>query len=128
MHTRVTPAVVPPLRWGMWAIPIFLFLIGVFHRSAPGVIARDLMQAFEATGATIGLLAAAYFYSYAALMVPAGLLLDAFGVRRVLTACGAVMGIDALVNLPAPARPDRAGGRVTPRPSRRESAPGGAAR
>jgi hypothetical protein len=78
MHTRVTPAVVPPLRWGMWAIPVFLFLIGFFHRPAPGVIARDLMQAFEATGA-IGLLAATYFYSCAALMVPAGLLLDAFG-------------------------------------------------
>ena len=66
MHARVTPAVVPPMRWVMWAIPGFLFLIGFFHRAAPGVIARDLMQAFEATGATIGLLAATYFYSYAA--------------------------------------------------------------
>jgi len=55
MHASVTPAVVPPMRWVMWAIPVFLFLIGFFHRAAPGVIARDLMQAFEATGATIGL-------------------------------------------------------------------------
>ncbi len=44
MHTRVTPAVVPPPRWGMWAIPGFLFLIGFFHRAAPGVIARDFMH------------------------------------------------------------------------------------
>jgi len=62
MHTSVTPAVVPPMRWVMWAIPVFLFLIGFFHRAAPGVIARDLMQAFEATGTTIGLLAAIYFH------------------------------------------------------------------
>jgi len=81
----------------MWAIPIFLFLIGVFHRAAPGVIAHDLIQAFEATGAAIGRLAATYFYSYATLMAPAELLLDAFGARRVLTAGGAVMSIGALV-------------------------------
>jgi MFS family permease len=105
MHARVTLAVVPPMRWVTWAIPAFLFLIGFFHRAAPGVIARELMEAFEATGATIGLLAATYFYSYAALMVPAGLLLDAFGVRRVLTAGGAVMGVGALVMGGATATP-----------------------
>jgi len=104
MHACVTLAIVPPMRWVMWAIPGFLFLIGFFHRAAPGVLARDLMRAFEATGATIGLLAATYFYSYAALMVPAGLLLDAFGVRRVLTAGGAVMGVGALVMGGATAR------------------------
>jgi len=112
MHTSVTPAVVPPMRWVMWAIPVFLFLIGFFHRAAPGVIARDLMQAFEATGATIGLLAATYFYSYAALMVPAGLLLDAFGARRVLTAGGAVMGVGALVMGGATATPMLFAGRL----------------
>jgi nitrate/nitrite transporter NarK len=105
MHARVTPAVVPPLRWVMWAIPVFLFLIGFFHRAAPGVIARDIMQSFEATGATLGLLAASYFYSCATLMVPAGLLLDSFGARRVLTAGGAVMGIGALVMGGATATP-----------------------
>lgn len=68
MHASVTLAVVPPLRWVMWAIPVFLFLIGFFHRAAPGVLARDLVQVFEATGATIGLLAATYFYSHAAVM------------------------------------------------------------
>jgi hypothetical protein len=53
MHARVIPAVAPPLRWVMWAIPVFLFLIGFFHRAAPGVIARDLMRALDATRATI---------------------------------------------------------------------------
>ena len=54
MHARVTPAVVPPLSRVMWTISVFLFLIGFFHRAAPGRIARDLMPAFEATGVTIG--------------------------------------------------------------------------
>ena len=54
MHTCERSAVVPPLRRVMGAIPTFLFLIGFFHRAAPGVIARDLMPAFEASGATVG--------------------------------------------------------------------------
>jgi MFS family permease len=88
--------------WLMWGIPSLLFLIGFFHRAAPGVIARDLMQTYGVTGTTVGLLAATYFYSYASLMVPAGLLLDAWGVRRVLAAGGAVMGLGAVLMGVAP--------------------------
>ena len=80
----------------MWGIPALLFLIAFFHRVAPGVIAKDLMQAFHATGAIVGLLSSTYFYAYAGLMIPAGLLIDAFGVRRVVAAGGAVMGIGTL--------------------------------
>ena len=96
MRMRVSAdAVGTPLGWVMWAIPAFLFLIGFFHRAAPGVIARDLMQAFDATGATVGLLAATYFYSYAGLMIPAGLVIDTFGPRRVLAMGGAVLAVKA---------------------------------
>ncbi len=81
----------------MWAIPTALFLIAFFHRPAPGVVAKELMQAFHATGAIVGLLAAMYFYAYAALMIPAGLLIDAYGVRVVVAVGGAVMGLGALL-------------------------------
>lgn len=86
----------------MWAIPTFLFLIAFFHRPAPGVMAGELMQAFSATGAIVGLLSAAYFYAYAGLMIPAGLLIDAYGVRRVGAAGGAVMGLGAVLMGSAP--------------------------
>lgn len=76
----------------MWSIPAFLFLFAFFHRAAPGVFAKELMQAFGATGAVIGLLSATYFYAYAALMIPAGVLLDRLGVRWVVAAGGLVMG------------------------------------
>jgi len=82
--------------WGTWALPTFLFVIAFFHRPAPGVVAKELMQAFDATGALVGLVSAMYFYAYAGFMVPAGLLIDAFGARRVVSAGGAVMGLGAL--------------------------------
>jgi sugar phosphate permease len=94
-----------PGRWLMWSIPTALFLIAFFHRAAPGVIARDLMEAFEVTGATIGLLAAAYFYSYAGLMIPAGVLIDGLGARAMIALGGAVMGAGAIAMAVAPGAP-----------------------
>lgn len=78
--------------WLMWSLPATLFLIAFFHRAAPGVIAHELMEAFGGTGTMLGLLSATYFYSYAGFMVPAGLLIDAVGVRMMMTAGGIVMG------------------------------------
>jgi MFS family permease len=78
--------------WLMWSLPAALFLIAFFHRVAPGVMAHELMDAFGVSGATLGLLSATYFYSYAGFMVPAGLLIDALGVRVVMTVGGIVMG------------------------------------
>jgi len=80
----------------MWSIPAGLFLVAFFHRNAPGVMARDLMETFGVTGAVIGLLSATYFYAYAGFMIPAGMLIDAFGARRMVAAGGAVMGLGTL--------------------------------
>ena len=100
------PATRSELRaWLMWSIPALLFLIAFFHRLAPGVMAKDLMQAFGVTAGTIGLLSATYFYSYAALMIPAGVLIDAWGVRAVVAVGGAVMGVGTLAMAVATAPP-----------------------
>lgn len=89
-------AIRPGRAWLMWSLPAALFLIAFFHRAAPGVIAHELMEAFGVTGAMLGLLSATYFYSYAGFMVPAGLLIDAFGVRLVLTAGGSIMALGTM--------------------------------
>jgi sugar phosphate permease len=80
----------------MWGIPALVFLIGFLHRAAPGVIAKELMQAFSLTGTAVGLLSAMYFYSYAGFMVPGGVLIDSVGPRRVVALGGAVMGLGSL--------------------------------
>jgi MFS family permease len=89
----------------MWGIPTAVFLIAFFHRPVPGIIARELMQAFDATGALVGLLSATYFYAYAAFMVPGGLLIDTYGPRRVVAVGGAVMGGGALLMAAAASTP-----------------------
>lgn len=94
--TAVGPLAAPASRWLMWGLPALIFLIGFLHRAAPGVIAKELMQAFALSGTAIGLLSAMYFYSYAGLMVPGGVLIDSFGPRRVIAVGGAVMGLGSL--------------------------------
>jgi MFS family permease len=80
----------------MWSIPAFLFFFAFLHRVAPGVIVKDIMQAFNASGEIIGLLSAMYFYAYAGFMIPAGLLIDSFGVRSVVAGGSAIMGLGSL--------------------------------
>jgi MFS family permease len=80
----------------MWGIPAFVFFFAFLHRVAPGVIVKEIMQTFGASGEIVGLLSAMYFYSYAAFMIPAGVLIDGFGVRRVVAAGSAVMGLGSL--------------------------------
>ena len=80
----------------MWGIPAFVFFFAFLHRVAPGVIVKEIMQTFGATGEIVGLLSAMYFYSYAAFMIPAGVLIDGFGVRRVVAAGSAVMALGSL--------------------------------
>jgi len=80
----------------MWGIPALVFLIAFLHRAAPGVIAKDLMQAFGMTGAALGLLSAMYFYSYATFMVPGGVLIDSVGPRWVIAGGGLVMGLGSV--------------------------------
>jgi len=89
----------------MWGVPAAIFFIAFLHRVVPGVVAKDLMQAFGATGAIVGLLSSMYFYSYAGFMIPAGLLIDALGARAVIAAGAAVMAAGTLAMGVAAAEP-----------------------
>ena len=92
-------------RWLMWGIPVAIFFIAFLHRVAPGIVAKDIMEAFNASGAIVGLLSSMYFYSYAGFMIPGGLVIDAFGGRRVVAAGGAVMGAGTIAMAVAATEP-----------------------
>ena len=95
----------------MWALPCAVFLIAFLHRGAVGTVAKDLMGAFGGGAAMIGALSAMYFYPYAAAMIPGGMLVDAFGVRRVVALGGVVMAAGSLSMAAAPTAGVLFGGR-----------------
>lgn len=66
------------------------YMLAYFHRLAPAAIAGDLQRSLGASGASLGAVAGAYFYTYALVQIPTGVLVDTVGVRRVV-ALGAVL-------------------------------------
>ncbi|HNI22061.1 MAG TPA: MFS transporter [Plasticicumulans sp.] len=85
------------LRWRMYALLVGAYVLVYFHRMAPGVVAGELQQAFEASAAALGGLAAAYFYIYAAMQLPAGVLADTWGTRRTVVAGSIVAALGAVL-------------------------------
>lgn len=74
----------------MWGLGAALYLIAFYQRVAPAVITAELSREFGLSAAALGNLSAFYFYSYAAVQIPTGMLADRWGPRRVL-ATGAAL-------------------------------------
>jgi len=70
-------------RAALWTLLAAGFLFVNFHRTATAVLADSLARTFDATGAELGVLHASFFYIYAPLQLPAGLIVDRYGPRRV---------------------------------------------
>jgi len=77
-------------RWTAFTLVVLGFVLAFFHRVAPAAIAGELQQAFQVSGAALGGLAATYFYIYAVMQLPTGVLVDTLGPRRIV-ALGAVL-------------------------------------
>ncbi len=78
--------------WLMWGLGAALYCYAFFQRVVPSVMVADLMRDFAIGAALVGNLSAFYFYSYASVQVPVGMLVDRFGPRLVLAAGAALAG------------------------------------
>ncbi|WP_156520860.1 MFS transporter [Magnetospirillum moscoviense] len=72
------------LPWAMWALGAGYYCYGFFQRVAPAVMVDQMMAEFQVGAAIAGMLSGLYFYTYAPMQIPIGLLLDRFGPRRML--------------------------------------------
>jgi sugar phosphate permease len=73
-------------RWIVWVPVALAFWAAYFHRTATGVVADSLMRDFAiGRAAELGVLSSIYFYTYAAMQLPAGILADFWGPRRTIT-------------------------------------------
>jgi len=73
------------LRWLIFFILSLAYFFVYFHRLSLSVVANDLAKDFQTTASTIGLLGSIYFYCYAVMQFPAGLLSDSIGPRKTVT-------------------------------------------
>ena len=77
---------------------IFLcYVLVFFHRLCPAVIALDIQSSFEITGTLLGVLGSAYFYSYAIMQLPTGLMADSWGPRKTVSAFIVLAGVGSIL-------------------------------
>ncbi|MBS1191229.1 MAG: Major facilitator superfamily 1 [Rhodocyclaceae bacterium] len=84
-------------RWIALGIVATAYVLSFFQRFAPAGIAHDLAAAFQTSAASLGILAATYFYVYTVMQVPTGILVDTLGPRRILFLGGLVGGAGSLL-------------------------------
>ncbi len=85
------------LSWLIWILAATFFCYEFLLQVSPGVMANDLMRSFNINATHLGNLAAIYFYTYLLMQIPGGVLLDYFGVRRLLTYSALLCSIGTLL-------------------------------
>jgi len=72
------------------------YLLSYVYRNVNAVISPDLAAMLGMSASSLGFLTSAYFVSFAAMQIPAGMLLDRYGPRRVEPVLLVVAGCGAL--------------------------------
>jgi len=80
-------------RWGAYALGMLFFLYAFVQRVAPSVMTEELMRDLQVGATRLGILSGAYFFTYALLQLPIGLLVDRFGARRLLSAAALISAL-----------------------------------
>lgn len=106
------PAAFLRARRIVFGIALLGYVLSFFHRTAPAAIAAELASAFAINAATLGTLAATYFYVYTVLQIPVGVLADTMGPRKILAGGSLVAGVGSLAFALAPTWQFAAAGRT----------------
>jgi len=78
-------------------LAVAAYTLSFFHRVAPAALAQDLAASFQLGAASLGSLAATYFYVYTLMQVPTGVLADTLGPRKLLFLGGLIAGGGSLL-------------------------------
>ena len=84
-HTALAPAVRSPDRaYLAWAAVAIAYAIAFLQRVSPQSITANFMADFSTDAAGVAMLASSYFWGYTLMQIPAGVLVDRYGVKRVV--------------------------------------------
>src|SRR5687767_1927751 len=84
------------MPWVVWGLGCIFYFYEWILQVSPSVMSHELMRDFTVTGHALGILSGFYFYSYAAMQIPGGLLMDYFGPRRLLTIATAICSLSTI--------------------------------
>lgn len=77
-----------PVFWHgviIWGVATLFYAFDYLLNVAPGGMKPQLSQTFNLTAADLGILSSCYLWTYGLMQIPAGILMDTIGPRRLLT-------------------------------------------
>lgn len=86
----------PYLPWLIWGLACLFYFYESLLQMSLGVIGTELMRDFSVTSRTLGFLGGIYFYSYAFMQIPGGMMMDYFGPQRLISLAALICGISTI--------------------------------
>ncbi len=83
--------------WSVWTVGLAAYIVAVLHRTSFGVAGLDAAQRFEIPASVLAGFTVLQLLVYAGLQVPAGVLLDRFGARRLIVTGALIMAAGQVV-------------------------------
>ncbi len=77
----------------LWLIPVLFFAYQFILRLWPSLMMQTVMQKFAIDATAYGVLASVYYYGYAGMQIPLAIMIDKYGVRKVLSICAFLCGV-----------------------------------
>lgn len=85
------------IAWFMWGLTVLFYCYEFFVKISFSVIGPDYAREHILSAATIGTLSAYFYYAYAFMQIPAGVLVDRHGVRHLLTLAALTVSLGCLL-------------------------------
>lgn len=85
------------LAWSVWFMAALFVFFQFYLQLSSGQMVGALMKSFSLTPMGGGFLASTYYYVYVLLQAPAGMLMDRYGPRLLLSVAAAVVSVSAFL-------------------------------
>ncbi len=87
----------PGYPWLVWGLGAAFFFTEYVARLAPNVMADALMAHFQVSAWGLGVLSAYFYWPNILMQLPVGVLVDQYGVKRILVAMTAICGFSCVL-------------------------------
>lgn len=94
MQTKMTFS---KAKWINWAVLALAFVVVFFHRYSTAVVAENLASDLNLTGTELSNLASMYFWAYAIMQIPNGILIDHIGARKTTSIGMLLAGVGSVI-------------------------------
>ncbi|SFT94213.1 Sugar phosphate permease [Actinopolyspora lacussalsi subsp. righensis] len=95
--TEPVPTATSRRAWLVWSVAAACYFVALFHRASLAVAADAALDRFSAGPAALSVLSALQLGIYLALQIPAGVLADRIGPRRLITGATLALAVGSAV-------------------------------